>query len=67
LFNQSLLAESFSKFKFSKNMTLLQKITIAGLFTFGMAFFIPTPQAEAACDNAYDVTYPSRYCDPQGF
>ncbi|KPQ19826.1 MAG: hypothetical protein HLUCCX10_01410 [Algoriphagus marincola HL-49] len=48
-------------------MTLLQKITIAGLFTFGMAFFIPTPQAEAACDNAYDVTYPSRYCDPQGF
>ena len=48
-------------------MKLLKKITFAGLFTFGMAFFIPTPQAEAACDNAYDVTYPSRYCDPQGF
>lgn len=36
------------------------------LTLFTLAMTVPST-ATASCPNAYDVTYPSKFCDPQGF
>ncbi len=30
------------------------------------AFLVSTNSSAVGCPNSYDVTYPSKYCDPQG-
>lgn len=51
----------------SIEMKQLKKVFFATTLCIGLAFFLTPSQVDAACDNAYDVTYPSRFCDPQGF
>ncbi|TDQ16298.1 hypothetical protein DFQ04_2415 [Algoriphagus boseongensis] len=48
-------------------MKNVKKILFASIFGLGLAMFLPIQKADAACPTAYDVTYPSKYCDPQGF
>lgn len=45
----------------------LKKLLLTSAFGLGLIFFMSPTKADAACVNAYDVTYPSKFCDPQGF
>lgn len=46
-------------------MTTMKKMFFSGLFGLSLALFAIPTKADAQCNN-YDVTYPSKYCDPMG-
>ncbi len=49
-------------------MKNLKKVFFGCFFGLVIALFALPEKADAACTKPgyYDVTYPSRYCDPQG-
>lgn len=49
-------------------MKSFKKIIFGCALGFGIAFFAIPERAEAECTKPgyYGVTYPSKYCDPQG-
>jgi len=60
------MARELSNLK-NKQMKKIAKILIGFTLTlFALAMTVPS-KATASCPNAYDVTYPSKFCDPQGF
>jgi hypothetical protein len=61
------LAKGLSTNSIFINMRNLKKLLLTSAFGLGLALFGSPPKADAACVNAYDVTYPSKFCDPQGF
>jgi hypothetical protein len=61
------LARELSQNQNFKKMKKPGKILIGLSLSLMIGTILIPSKAEASCPNAYDVTYPSVYCDPAGY